>query len=264
VKFPELFIICAPSFLLNLEHMYANKFHLSPRLAISGSLCFVVLLPWLLSACQLSSLIGLATPTATPAPTLEAYLMDRSILTDEPCPAPCWYGLELGKSGSDEIKNTLEKLSFINPDTIDEGPYYSYWDPTTGENLPAEAIEADCRSSQRRCVRLVMVNDALESVQLTPNYYLSIEEAVNHLGPPDYSRVAIGPDFEGCVSLFFSWDKKQIMMESIEKIGNSLCSSISKGGRIPPDLAINWITYGYPNMSFEREIGKPWPGFVEP
>ena len=244
--------------------MHANKFHVSPRLATGRLLSFVVMLVLLLSGCQFSSLVGLATPTATPAPTLEAYLMDRSILTDEPCPAPCWYGLELGKSGRDEIINTLKTLSFINPDTIDEGPYDYYTDPTTGKDLPAEAIYADCRSSQRRCVLLVMVNDALESVQLTPNYYLSIEEAVNQLGPPDYSRVAIGPDFEGCVSLFFSWDKKQIMMQSLEKIGKSLCSSIRKGGGIPPNLAINWIVYGERNIAIEREFGKPWPGFVEP
>lgn len=237
---------------------------------MNRSLCFVVLLAWLLSACQLSSLLGLATPTPTPAPTLDAYLIDRSILTDEPCPAPCWYGLEVGKSGRDEIKKTLETLSFINPDTIDEGPYYDYLDPTTEKYLPAEFISAHCRSNQRRCVLFVMVNDALESIGLTPNYYLSIEEVVNHLGPPDYSRVALAPDIvlipgrSGCISLFFSWDKKQIMMQSDDEIGKKLCSSFDKGGGIPPDLAINWIVYGERYIAIEREFGGPWPGFVEP
>jgi hypothetical protein len=242
--------------------MYADKFPLSPRLEKGGLLCFVVLLAWLLSACQLFSNKEPATPT--PAPSLEAFLMDRSILTDEPCQAPCWYGLELGSSGRDEIKNTLDKLSFINPDTIEEGPDYYYLDPTSDKYLPAEFISADCRSPQQRCVVLEIVNKILASVELTPNYYLSIDEVVNHLGPPDYIRAVLYQDNSTCM-LVFSWEKKPIEMERLEKNGRRLCSSINEGGRIPPYLAIDWIAYGFTHsLVNERANGKPWPGFTEP
>ena len=245
--------------------MYANKFQQSPSLITWGSLGFVVLFAWLLFGCRFFSRKELASATPTlSSPTLEAFLMDRSILTDDPCQAPCWYGLELGKSGRDEIINALETLSFINPNTIEEGPYYSYWDPSIGQNLTAEYISADCRSPQQRCVVLVMVNHLLASVQLTPNYNLSLDEVVNHLGPPDYFRVVLLQDRSTCL-LVFSWEQKQIMMQRDEKNGKRLCSSIDKGGGIPPDLTIDWIVYQLPNLfTSERAYGKPWPSFSVP
>jgi len=51
----------------------------------------------------------------TPTPTLEPTLIDWSILTGLPCAAPCWYGLEVGRSTKSDILATARPLSFIDP-----------------------------------------------------------------------------------------------------------------------------------------------------
>ncbi len=89
-------------------------------------LCIFV---WVLTGCQ----FPVQTPFPTPTPTLEPSQMDKSLLTDTPCPAPCWYGLELEKSSKADVLTTLQTLSFINSNSIDESAE-GYLDPITNKN----------------------------------------------------------------------------------------------------------------------------------
>jgi hypothetical protein len=108
----------------------------------------------LLTGCQIYT----QTPAPTPTQTLEASLMDRSLLTDTPCPAPCWYSLKLGKSTKAEVIATLQALPFIDLNTIKESADY-YWDQVSEKNMPAVLVSANCRATQSRCAGLVLAND---------------------------------------------------------------------------------------------------------
>jgi hypothetical protein len=60
--------------------------------------------------------IGAPTPAAIFTPLPEQ--MDQSPFTGTPCAAPCWHGLEVGKSSEDEVISVLSTLTFINQDSI--------------------------------------------------------------------------------------------------------------------------------------------------
>ena len=125
---------------------------------------------WSLTSCQLNVQVS--------SPTLEASMMDQSLLTDQPCSAPCWYRLELGKSNKAEVLSTLQSLAFANPATIHE-KNYGYWDLSAEKNIPASLISIDCRNPSWQCAGLVVANNTLVSIGWFPNYNLSLLEVVD-------------------------------------------------------------------------------------
>ncbi len=213
-------------------------------------------------------LAGCQSPVQTPMPTLEASLMDRSLLTDKPCPAPCWYGLELGKSTKAEVLATLQTLSFADPKTIRESAS-SYWDYTANANMAATVIGIDYRRptpSSLGCAGFTIYHDTLVEIFLSPNYTLTLKEIVDHLGPPDYVGAPILMDRTTC-QLMFMWVKKQILMKQSEPIGKTLCDAVRAGQRLDPNLIVDEIEYMLPPwLALAPEEGRdhPWPGFAEP
>jgi hypothetical protein len=47
-------------------------------------------------------------------------VVDQSFVTGQPCKAPCWYDLEIGKSSNENIRQVLSSLSFIYQPSISE------------------------------------------------------------------------------------------------------------------------------------------------
>ncbi len=63
----------------------------------------------LLFGCMTSRPTAIPTPAFTPSPDQ----MDKSPFTGVPCAAPCWQGLEVGKSSESEVTSVLSTLTFI-------------------------------------------------------------------------------------------------------------------------------------------------------
>jgi hypothetical protein len=224
----------------------------------------VAMLVWLLTGCQLFT--PTLSPTLISTPTLETSLMDQSVLTNKPCSAPCWYGLELGKSTKAEALAILPTLSFLDPNTIEEDVYdgYAYWGPDTNAKLQATLISAECRTHQGQCVRLIIVDNTLMGIWLFPNYNLALGDVVDHLGPPEFVRAFLSQNGTTC-TLVLTWEKRQIMMEYDDLQGESLCTSVNDGNGIESDLRITRLYYKLPGaFPYESRSGRPWPGFAKP
>jgi len=201
--------------------------------------------------------------TPTPTPILDESLVDRSLLTGEPCEAPCWQTLELGKSTKSDVIATLRDLTFINASTIGERPS-SYWDPETEQSVPSIRVYADCRVPKRHCVGLELVNNQLVAVNFTPKYTLLIKDLVNHFGPPDFVRPVLYLDGRTC-DIYYSWEMQQIWAASSIHDGKDRCESIEAGHRLEKNLTIIGVQYKLSGaFYFERLYGLEWPGFLEP
>lgn len=240
--------------------MFAIKsiaFHNRHRNAIQPIRMIIVgIFVWLLTSCQLNVQVSYT-------PTLEASMTDQSLLTDQPCSAPCWYRLELGKSSKAEVLSTLESLTFANPATIHE-KNYGYWDSSVEKNIPASLISIDCRTPSWQCAGLVVANDTLVSIGWFPNYNLSLLEVVNHLRPPNFVRGVLLQDGSTC-KVVFSWINRQIIMESDNPSGKKLCEEVNFGKGLTPNLKITRVYYELPGkFVYEKSNGKPWPDFFLP
>jgi len=210
------------------------------------------------------------TPQPQPTPTLEDSLMDKSILTGEPCEAPCWYGLEVGKSTKTEVLAVVSSLTFIDSEETFEEPW-SYWDPIKQESLPSTQLLIECRQPKDdTCVAMEFVNDKLRMIILSPNYYLSFQEVVEHLGDPDYvTRDSIRGRPDEC-NISLEWSQLFIVIISSSSDNNLIqCSDISEGKRIDPNLPVHFIYYTVTDNASLIRTPDPWgdflwTGFIKP
>ena len=202
----------------------------------------------------------------SPTPTLASSLMDTSLFTNVPCGAPCWFGLEPGKSTEEEVIAALQELSFIDPDTLDETSV-GYWDPVKKEDIRAKLISANCvQPENRQCVGLTVANNSLRIIGLFPNYAITFEDLLNRLGTPDNVIANLIPPVHqpGC-SVGLMWTEQQIVADHTEK-STELCDDIYSGKRVNPSLLVHSITYFLPEyMEFMIKSDNiyPWVGFVD-
>lgn len=217
-----------------------------------------------ISACRQNS--SQVRPNQTP--TLDSFLTDSSILTDIPCEAPCWYGLELNESTRGDVFTVLQGLTFISQNTVQE-TLVGYWDPIVEDNIPAKLISANCiQPEDRQCVGLTIADDRLKIIGLFPNYEIRFDELVNHLSAPDYVSINLIPPIHspGC-SVSLIWVEQRIIVDHTEKSDSTLCDDVHSGTGIKPFLSVNSITYFLPEyieLRIESSETYPWSGFAEP
>jgi hypothetical protein len=201
--------------------------------------------------------------------TLPPPQVDTCLFTYNPCVAPCWFGLELGKSNKDEVLTVLQDISFIDPKTIDE-ILVGYWDPIQEENIQAKLITADCvQPKNRQCIAITVAKDNLKIIGLIPHYGITLDDLVDHLGGPDYAQNVLAyPINEYECSIRFIWKEKQIITSHPEN-NKEVCRNLLSEKEINAsqiDLARS-ITYFLPEyIEFTIESGNvfPWIGFEKP
>jgi hypothetical protein len=200
-------------------------------------------------------------------------LQDLSILTDQPCNAPCWYNLTPDKSSKQEALDVLGNLTFIDSASI-RSQNANWWGVTPEEPVPATLILAACvQPANEICVEILTVEDKIKYISLFPNYGLTFDEAVEHLGNPDYiSAHPYGAECLGCI-LEFSWLEPplEIFITRVDRrctAGNKICKAIWDGGKILKDLQVEQITYQGSVPSYRQtpmqDYDIPWPGFAVP
>ncbi len=206
----------------------------------------------------------------TPTPTLEPSFIDSSILTSIPCAAPCWYGLEIGRSTKADILATAQTLSFVDPKGFPEDPS-SYFDRTKGTNVPATLIRLNCRQPEGwTCASLLMVNDVLKQIYLSPPPSLNFSEVVTHLGPPEYVKIYPVPGSGVLCNVALIWKQRGIWVAFLTGTPQKTqvrCQDV-RGGKSPsPNLPIDQIIYESPDdFANVPESGAdfPWSGFAQP
>lgn len=187
-------------------------------------------------------------------------LVDRSFITQEPCAAPCWYGLELEKSSEEDVYTVLENLPFVNYNSIKE------WGTVWGDDENAKEIFYDCQHPRKkRCGGFILSNDRLKQLWVSVNYNLSFFDVVQILGPPNHiSYVPRSGEIAGC-TLALYWPKKSIYIRSHQREGCPALDTLKKGVKIDSDTKVTYITY----IDLEtfnlgtRENEFLWPGFAE-
>jgi hypothetical protein len=124
------------------------------------------------------------TPTLTPTvplpqPRFSAAPTDRSFITDEPCAAPCWYGLVPGESTKSELDHVLAELPFVNQATVHEFP-------TEFANEPATEVYFQCHKRDEWCGSIIIHDGTVQEIMVSVRYKLTFGEVVEKLGPPDH------------------------------------------------------------------------------
>lgn len=187
---------------------------------------------------------------------------DNSFLTDKPCPAPCWYHLELGISTQKDVLHTVENLPFVDNRSIKK--YSGRW----LNDDSAKSIDFGCIHPMKQgCGSIIISGDRMCSVWLLVNFPLTTEMIVDKLGIPDYLDYGgYHPEAGGCV-VDFNWPNKGITGSIIDVKRDTLCRKIQETGTIPPKIQITDISYNEKNnFNSEPPAGRiriQWPGFSQ-
>ena len=110
---------------------------------------------------------------------------DRSILTDEPCAAPCWYGITPGVSDLEEVRQSLATNPHVDQASIRE-------QQGTGDMVQVDWLERGLFSGLGL---LSLRNDVVERIDLRMRYKITLGQVVEKYGPPEkvaawYARAA--------------------------------------------------------------------------
>jgi hypothetical protein len=190
-------------------------------------------------------------------------LADQSFLTQEPCAAPCWYGLELDKSNKVDVYAVLGKLSFVDETTIKELP--ASW---SGDQSASEILFGCSHPSDTSCGGVLLSGDKLKRMWFSVGYELTAETAVEQLGLPAY--IDYGPysaEIESCI-IDLAWPGKGILLRYLNKTTYAQCQTLQSGNSVSSNIKIATIYY----LAQEGFGSEPtgcckrisWPGFARP
>lgn len=209
-------------------------------------------------------LLGLATASCNSTATSDDPLADQSFLTQQPCAAPCWYGLEPDKSSASEVYATLNRLPFVDPTTIVE------WGYIWLDDDKATQVGFSClHPKDKECGGSVIISQGkLKRITLTPPYKLTFQKAVGLLNQPDsIDYRPADPEGNGCI-ITLIWSQQGIYLTSLDPRNGEQCQKIKASGRVAPDVIVTYIAYvppevlkTGPNGFFNYSI--PWPGFAK-
>ena len=168
---------------------------------------------------------------ATPLPSVTIDQIDRSLFTGNPCTAPCWHGLEVGKSSESEVVSTLQKLNFINQDTIQ----------INRGSVNAEII-ADCIVPVKECLKFDIANDILTKMVVGLNYEMRVDEAIEHLGEPHYLGISATEGDTFACEVYMIWRNSGLVLASTVAANSEQvekhCEVVRNTGKIPSSLLI--------------------------
>ena len=178
---------------------------------------------FMLSSCNHASL--------TPEPKIA----DRSFLSGQPCKAPCWYNLELDKSTTVEVIETLKELPFVDHNsTILHNTVYTGNIITTGINFDCIEPKGD------HCGYLKVVDGKLKMVNMTIRYSLTIKTVIDQIGPPEY--IFFFATMAGDCVLDFDYEiPKGIIVSSGQP--RQICKDLRKGKILDKNLSFTEVTY---------------------
>jgi len=215
---------------------------------------------------------GAFVPTPQPTPTLVPEEQDQSWLTDQPCQAPCWYGLEPGVSTMQQVVDTVSELSFIRLEDVYKSEI-DVWSYYVNSSIPGSGLGYGCANPPNDpCVAFSFIDDQLHSIILTPNFSITLGEVIEQIGPPDLFAYA-RPNAEGkdCdLQVFWGERQLELRIRHVDRrlIGRGVCQAIREAnGRVPSDLEIDWV-FIIPQEDSDAISGSraedfgPWIGLI--
>ena len=177
--------------------------------------------------------------------SIDPELIDKSMFTGVPCAAPCWHGLEIGKSNKSEVLSVLKTLSFVDPETIRIIP--TSMPGSDSENwISGERMIVNCKKSGMPCLVLNVVEGRLRDIRSILNYKMTFAEVLEYLGSPDKVGFTVCcPEAMEC-EIQLVWIEKQIVLTSTPFLGNKGCDKSNAAfttGLVDAGLEIGAVDY---------------------
>ncbi len=217
--------------------------------------CILFGLGVLLSSCSNSVLTPLPAPTVTPSPEQ----MDKSMFTGTPCTAPCWHGLEVGKSTEKDAIAVLPNLTFIDQKSVQIYRIPSMPDYIVKDSGPGIEIDANCIQPRIECLVLTTSNDVLQKIIVKLNYEIRPDETIGYLGNPDYVGYNDLSSERLMCEVYLVWMSRRLVLATRfeDSVGvEKYCYVVRDEGKVPASLQISEARFlSEPELNYQLKIG---------
>jgi len=187
--------------------------------------------------------------------------IDISLLTDDPCAAPCWHNIIPGVSDEEDVRTQLERSPFVKEGTlfrsVDERGVHFVWKSTAG---PWNRWFREAENW------LWLRDDKVVWIDLFVEYSLSLGEVVEKYGSPEGVSISWHTaDFIALrVSLYYP--RRGILFSVFEFLDEGGIERMKRGvALVSEDMKVNRVRYFVPD-SIEGEQYmriQEWRGFGE-
>jgi hypothetical protein len=184
---------------------------------------------WLL----LLILLTLTTSGCTSQPEL-----DTSLLTDDPCSAPCWHSITPGLSSEDDVRGILEGSPFVRENTLG-------LDLTEQRGVPLTMFSWQGQGEDLN--RIYLRDGQVLRIEINLDYELTLDTVVEKYGQPDsvYAYVRC-TEFFGYL-VFFDYPTQGLRFSSFSYPVNRDDVVVREGiGLLSGDLIVNEVIYYAP------------------
>lgn len=105
--------------------------------------------------------------------------VDRSILTDDPCAAPCWQSIVPGRTTSADAWGILSKLEFVNHD------HYPYRGKELEEGVEWVAWRTLAGGDSARLGNYYAYDGVVRQLEVPLDFELTLQEVLDKYGAPE-------------------------------------------------------------------------------
>jgi len=222
----------------------------------TNHILFMTIIVGFLYGCVNYTPTPMPTPTVTPSPEQ----MDKSMFTGTPCVAPCWHGLEVGKSNESDVISVLPTLTFIDQKSVQIYRRPSVPNYYTMVSGPGAEIVANCINSDKECIDLSIANDILQKIIVGLNYEIRPDEAIGFLGKPDYvGYINLSSERVMC-EVYLVWKSSRLVLATRfeDSVGfDKYCVVVREEGKVPASLQISEARFlSEPELNYQLEIGS--------
>lgn len=164
---------------------------------------------------------------------LRRTLVDRSLLTDVPCAAPCWQGIVPGTTTSSQALEILEDSPYVKQSSIRAGSRNGSGRATWYYSIPGFYGENE----------MTWEDGIVQDIGLSIAYELTLSEVVDKFGPPEALVADWCPLQQACfvVSLYYP------------RVGMAIGCSVDLGNpQIEPTTRVHSVSFYVPMSVEER------------
>lgn len=109
-------------------------------------------------------------------------LVDRSLLTDIPCPAPCWQGIVPGETSRSQALQILRDSPYLRHDSLQESGTDENGGVTWQWDVPGRRLTSS----------ISWQDGVVQSITLGLTYDLTVDQVIGKFGPPEAIDVIEG------------------------------------------------------------------------
>jgi hypothetical protein len=187
--------------------------------------------------------------------------LDTSLLTDDPCRAPCWHNIIPGVSGEDDVRAQLQDNSLIRKGTL-------RYELTEEAGVPIGLFYWQARSEHYN--RIILRDEVVRRMEVWVDHDWTLGEVVDKFGPPEYILTYVDC-LESCLhAVEFYYPAQGLEFESVTFDREDIISrdlKVTLGVYFAPTTLEGMMSEAYlcPPEKMETclsDIGK-WEGFED-